>query len=254
MTDEQAAVPLPERRYQIEGRTLGYPTHFADGCNAMALYAVKSAVANELIADSGFRVAEAWPGKALLALTGVHYTDTDCGVYEEMAFAFMVRKFHQPTALPWLGTWIDFIRGTQPSFTWRLPVTSALAEQAGIRMWGYPKTIEDIRFQRGDGRAQFQLHMDGEQVLRFSVSDKGRRETGPLSPPVYSVFEGRPHVGYLTQRYRQSGFQAGGAELVLGDHPWADALKALGLPRRALFSNFNGGLTFSMSAPEPLRL
>ena len=141
------------RRYEIEGRDLGYPTRFRDGASAAGLFVVRSRVANELIADSGFRVAEIAPGRALLVLTGVHYTDTDCGDYEETAQAFFVEPLGRRAQIPYLSTWSDVVRGRVTSFTWKLQVTTTLSRDCGLRMWGYPKTLGDIAYERSPERA-----------------------------------------------------------------------------------------------------
>ncbi|MDG2273894.1 MAG: hypothetical protein P8L39_16470, partial [Halioglobus sp.] len=68
--------PHTDRRFNIEGADLGCPTLFHDGSTSVGMYVVSSQVANELIADSRFTVAEIAPGKAILSFACVHYTDT----------------------------------------------------------------------------------------------------------------------------------------------------------------------------------
>jgi hypothetical protein len=240
------------RRFDIEGRSLGYPTEFRDGCSAAGLFLVKSRVANQLIAESGFETTELLPGRAMLALTCVHYTDTDCGVYEEIAFAFFVKEVGGARSLPYLGTWANMARGRVASYTWKLQVTTALSKYAGLRMWGFPKTLEEIDFDLSDRRARFTLRMDGEEVLSYSVHAQGKQQPSPLTSPVYSVFQGAPHVSYLSQQYRDTGVGLGGGQLSLGRHPLAEELRSLGLGRRPLLATWNGHLAFSMSAPEKL--
>ncbi len=60
------------KRFEIEGKNLGYSTEFRDGCLAAGIFVVRSASAQELIADGGFEVLEIALGRGLLALTGVH--------------------------------------------------------------------------------------------------------------------------------------------------------------------------------------
>jgi hypothetical protein len=240
------------RRFEIEGKNLGYPTDFRDGSATMGLFVVSASEANSLIADSGFEVAKIAPGRAFFSLSCVHYTDSDCGVYEEIALSFFVKKMGQRRRLPYLSTWLDIQRGQIASYTWRLPVTSKLALDAGIFMWGFPKTIEDIDYENADGHATFTWRSGGKKVLSYSVPAQGTRQPATISPPVYSIFEGSPHVSYLTQTYRDTGYQLRGGILRLGDHSIADELRCLGLPRRPLFSTWNGHLSFQMSAPEKL--
>lgn len=241
-----------DRVFEIEGKHLVYPTEFRDGCSAAGLFLVKSAVANEYIADSGFEVAEVAPGRGILVLTGVRYTDSDCGKYDETAMALFVKKVGRKPRLQYASTWIDIIRGQMPTFTWNLQVTTPLSRDAGIFMWGLPKTIEDITFENAGGRAVFNLRMDGREVFNYSVQSKGSTTPAPVTSPVYSIWEGAPHVSYLTHTYRDARYRPGGGRLRLGDHPLADKLRALGLPRRPLLATWAGHLTFSMSAPEKL--
>ncbi len=242
----------PVRRFDIEGRSLGYPTQFRDGSSAGGLFVVKSRVANELIGESGFEVAEIAPGRAILALTCVHYTDTDCGAYEEIAQAFFVERVGRRRGIPYLRTWSDLLRGRVTSYTWKLQVTTTLSQYAGLRMWGFPKTLEEIALDLSGGRARFSLRMGGQEVLSYTIRAEGKRQPAPLTSPVYSVFEGAQHVSHLTQRYRDSGYSLGGGRLELGDHPLANQLRALGLRRRPLLATWNGHLAFSMTAPEKL--
>jgi hypothetical protein len=240
------------RTFEIEGRTLGYPSFYRDGSSALGLFVVPSRSANSLIAESGFEVAEVAPARAIFSLACVHYTDSDCGVYEEISMGFFVKKHGQPRGLPYLKTWRDIVRSEAASYTWRLPVTTRLARDAGIRMWGFPKTLEAIEFDRSGGRATFTLREGENEVLRYSVNAKGRRHQRPTATPAYSIFEGTPHVSRLTQEFRDVGVRFGAGQLCLGDHPITEELRSLGLPRRPLVSAWMGRLAFEMSAPEKL--
>lgn len=246
-----ATNPHADRRFSIEGVDLGYPTLFDDGSTSVGMYIVSSKVANELIAESGFTVAEIAPGNAVLSFAGVHYTDTQCGCYEEIGCAFFVNKFPRKHWLPYISTLINILRGNQPSFTWYLPVTEKSALECGIQMWGYPKTIEDIRYNKSDGRTVTTLHKNGEEVLRFSVGNRGSKTLKPVASPVYSIFEGQPHLGYLTQHFSEATYGRD-ADLQLSSHSLVEPLRRLGLPKKPLMSGHMGKLRFSMSAPELL--
>jgi len=119
-------------------------------------------------------------------------------------------------------------------------------------MWGFPKTLEEIDFDLSSRHACFRLRMDGEEVLSYSVRAQGKQQPAPFTSQVYSVFEGVPHVSYLSQQYRDTGVRLGGGQLSLGRHPLAEDLRSLGLGRRPLLATWNGHLAFSMSAPEKL--
>jgi hypothetical protein len=245
------AAPHVNRRFNIEGADLGYPTLFHDGSASVGMFVVPSKVANELIANSGFTVAEIAPGKTVLNLACIHYTDTECGVYEEIGCAFFVKKHNKKNGIPYLNTWLNIIRGKQPSFTWYLPVTEESALQCGIQMWGYPKSIENIRHHRTESYTTTSLHKDGQEILRYRVSNQGKQSPKPLTAPVYSIFEGAPHIGYLTQRFTDVYYGRSG-ELTLSNHTLMEPLRRMGLPKKPLLAGHMGHLNFSMSAPSPL--
>ena len=246
-------VAAPDRTFTIEGRTLRYPTLFRDGCSLVSVFLVPTSAANEQIAASGFTAAEVTPGRTIATVVGVHYTDTDCGAYDEIAWGVMVEPIGAHRRVRYAATVADILRGRVASFTWRLAVSTTLSRDAGLRMWGFPKTVEDLRFDRSDGLASMSWH-DGEtEVMRLSVPDTGTRTAKPISPPVYSVLDGRQVVGNLTQFSTEVGYHRSGASIRLGAHPIADELRRLGLPKRPILATWNGHLSFRMSAPRPLR-
>jgi hypothetical protein len=241
------------RRFEIEERSLGYPARFQDGSSAVGLFMVPASAAQALIHESGFEVAQLLPGRAAFSLSCVHYRESDCGVYNEISMAFFVKKKHaKRSGIPYLGTWLDIARDAAATWIWKLPVTTRIANDAGILMWGFPKTIEEIDFQVSDGRAAFNLRMDGQQVLGYSVRARGKRQQPRGASAVYSSFEGAPHVTYLEHEFRDVGVSLGGGRLHLGDHPIAEQLRGLGLPRRPLIATWMGRLSFEVGPPEKL--
>jgi hypothetical protein len=241
------------RRFEIEGKSLGYPAFFQDGSSAVGLFMVPSSGAQVLIGASGFEVAELLPGRAGFSLSCVHYRESDCGVYNEISLAFFVKPKHgRGSGIPYLGTWLDIARDDSATHVWKLPVTSKLANDAGVLMWGFPKTIEEIDFEVAGGRAAFRLRMDGREVLSYSVPATGKQNPPRSASAVYSIFEGAPHVTYLEHEYHDVGVGFGRGRLSLGEHPIADQLRGLGLPRRPLVSTWMGRLSFKVGAPEKL--
>jgi hypothetical protein len=242
-----------DRTFELDGRVLRYPAHFRDGSSLMTMYLVPVDAANEQIASSGFTAARVAPGRTIATVVAVHYTDTDCGDYDELAWSVMVQPLERGRRVPYAATVADLVRGRVASYAWRLAVSTTLSRDAGVQMWGYPKTVEDLRYRREGGRASMAWH-DGEtEVIRLTVPDTGTRTVAPISPPVYSVLDGEPVVGNLTQSYTGVGYHRTGAEIRLGDHPVADELRRLGLPKRPILAVWNGHLSFRMSAPRPLR-
>lgn len=240
------------KRYEIEGQSLGFPSMYPDASSALGLFLVSSSAANALIKDSGFEVAQAAPGRAIFSLSCVHYRDSDCGVYREISMAFFVKKFGGSCGIPYLGTWLDIYRDRAITYVWKLPVTTRLAHDAGHLMWGLPKTIDTIDFNVSGERATFDLTMDGQKVLNYTVRAVGKRNQPRGVSTLYSIFEGAPHVSYLAHEYRDMGARLGGGDLTLGDHPIAEQLRGLGLPRRPVMSSWMGKLSLEVGPPQKL--
>ena len=249
----------PDTRFTIEGHDLGYPTSFRDGSSINATFAVPAGVATALIADTGFRPARVLPRRAVLSLNCVHYVDTDCGTYDEIALALLVddpSRSAAPTGLtfrlPGWRTWSSLLGGTIGAHSWRLGVSTTLSRDCGLQMWGFPKVVGDLEFSRAGDRAQMSWVQDGELVLAYGAPATGGRSPKPIAPAVYSIHHGAPHVAHLTQRYAGVGYHLRGGAIELGPHHYADDLRALGLPRRPLVSVWNEHLEFEMSEPRPL--
>ena len=247
------------RQFEIEGRTLGYPAVFEDACSAVGLFVVQAEAAQALIDASGFEVAPILPGRALLSLSCVHYRESVCGRYDEISLGFFVRKAGRDkreqsgaSALPYLGTWFDIARDEAATFVWKLPVTTRLANDAGVRMWGFPKTVEKIDFALRDGRAEFALRIDDQAVLRYSVPARGKRRGPRSASHVYSIFEGAPCVTRLGHRYEEMGMGLRTGRLELGGHPVAEQLRHLGVGARPLLASWMGRLRFDVGPPEKL--
>ena len=247
------------REFEIEGKTLRYPAVFQDASSAVGLFVVRADVAQSLIAESGFEVAPVLPGRAVLSLSCVHYRESVCGSYDEVSLAFFVRKAgHErreqsgASALPYLGTVYDIARDEAATFIWKLPVTTRLANDAGVFMWGFPKTVEEIDYELRNGRAHFALRMDGQAVLEYSVPTKGSMHRPRSASTVYSIFEGAPSVTQLIHEYGEMGTSLGKGRLELAGHPVAQQLRELGVGHRPLLSSWMGRMRFDVDAPEKL--
>ncbi|QUR67720.1 hypothetical protein [Mycobacterium spongiae] len=240
--------------FTIEGRRLVLPAQFRAGSSMTGIFVVPTTRMRSRLAGTGFVPAEIAPGRTLMGLNCVHYVDTDCGAYEEIAFsAFILRHDRPPGRVPYFATLRDLATAKIGSFAWRLAVTTTLSRDAGKQIWGFPKTVEDLVYAERDGSATMAWGDDSREVLRFTVPTRGRRTVREISPPVYSMLDGVAHVGRLTQSYGNVGYHRHGVQVAIGTgHPAAEELRSLGLPKRPVIAVSNGTLNFSMSRSTPL--
>jgi len=237
--------------YAFLGRTVTLPVEVRDASAATAAFAVDAAAARRWLPDDTLDVAEIWPGRALLTLGAIDYRDNDLGDYDEISILLFVRERAAGRRSPWAGM-ADLARGRLGTYIHRLPVNQRFTCEAGCGIWGFPKTVDEIALETRGNRLVCDWAVDGRPVLRFEAPCTGKRTLPTQELVTYTRLDGRWHRTRFSQGGSRSGVRLGGARLTLHDHPLADELRALGLPRRALFSTWMGHMQGRFGAPEPL--
>src|SRR5881398_2262322 len=166
-------------QYDVQGRTVTMPVEVRDATAATVIYDVDIDAARAL-APAGFDIVESAPGKAQLAIALVDYRDNDLGTYHEIGTIFFVRP---------IGG------GPDGTFITHLPVDKEFTCAAGNRIWGFPKSVEQIDVTDTDTSSRWVLTMDGELVLDVSVPRGGGWDEMPMMPMTsYTLLDGRPHA------------------------------------------------------------
>ncbi|MCU1601932.1 MAG: hypothetical protein JWO22_2641 [Frankiales bacterium] len=201
--------------FEILGQTVTLPVEVADASAGTVIFDVDLAAAQAL-APEGFDVIEAAPGRAQFALALVDYRVNDLGAYHEVGTILFVR----PTG-----------GGEEGNFITHLPVDQEFTNVAGNRIWGFPKSVEQIDVTQTDTTSRWVLTMGGELVLDITVPRGGTDEMPPLPMTSYTLIAGKPHATRFTQGGSGSSMGFGdGVTLTLGTHPIAKELQSLGLP------------------------
>ncbi|HYC48205.1 MAG TPA: acetoacetate decarboxylase family protein [Burkholderiales bacterium] len=236
----------------IQGREVTYPVVVRDASSVSATYLVDAGAARAMLPGDELDVVELLPGRALFSLACIDYRDNDLGDYNEVSFAFFVRERSAPRGIPYVGTLLDFLRSRVSTCIVWLPVDQAFTREAGERMWGFPKTIEQIDFAHDGPRAECTLRSGGRHVMTFSAPRGGARELPQTTMSTYTQLGGRAHATRFTSQASGVGFQLSGSELVLGDHPFAEKLRGLGLPRRPMMTVWMEHMRATFEPPRPL--
>jgi hypothetical protein len=232
----EPALAARERRWVFEGREVTMPVVVRDATSAAATYLVATAAARRLLPGPELDVVELLPGRALFSIAAIDYRDNDLGDYNEVSLAFFVRRRDERAGLPYLGAALDLARSRIATYIYRLPVDRRFTCLAGRGVWGFPKSVEQIDFEDVDGRRRCRLVMDGRHVLTFSVGRGGVRKLPDAAMVTYTYLDGVLNRTTFVSGATGVGIHLGGAELALGDHPLADELRSLGLPKGALMS------------------
>jgi hypothetical protein len=226
--------------FELEGRRVDLPCIVREASSLTATFLVPTSAAQALLADEALSLVEFLPGRTLLSLACIDYRDNDLGDYQEVSIAFFVRRSGERQRLGYLGAWRDFMRGRVATYIHRLPVNQSFTCEAGRQLWGFPKTVEDIEFAVHDGRVTCSLRMDGQQVFSLSAKAGGKAQIPETDMCTYSYIEGVLHATPFQSSATEVGFGLGNLELELGDHPVADELRSLGLPKRPLMTLWMG--------------
>ncbi len=204
--------------YEIQGQAVTLPVVVRDASSGTVMYMVDRQAASKIIPPE-FEADEVAPGKTQLCLVVVDYRDNDLGDYDEVGVIFFVRPKGKPDAE--VGTYIH-----------HLPVNQAFTQEAGLEIWGFPKTVEEIDFTTSEDAATCRLSMGGQHVLTLTLPRGGDGET-PETPALgYTLIGGVPHRIAFSRGGKQEGTRPGGEGVLLelGQHAVADELRSLGLP------------------------
>lgn len=245
-------MPPSPPSYRFQGRTVTLPCEVRAASSGNATFLVDAAAARALLPGDEVVLAEPLPGRALCSIACIDYQDNDLGDYNEISIAFFVRERSAPAGVPWLGAWIDLVRGGLGTWIWRLPVNQSFTCEAGRGIWGFPKTVERIEFRREGEQLACRWDSEGRHVLTFRMKPGGERELPDREMSTYTWIEGVSHRTPFTSGARGVGLSLGGAELALGDHAISDQLRKLGLPRRPVMSVWMERMHGRFDAPQKL--
>jgi hypothetical protein len=190
-----------------------------------------------MLAGTGFRVVEVLPGKAILQLLAVDYKQNDLGDYNEGAILFPVLTPGEKKPFPLFGALKRLVQGDIGNFVYRMPVDQEFTTHAGRFIWGFPKWVSRIDIEFGPRVARGTFIDDDELV--YSIEAKTGGDITPKEQRAASLAlrDGKAWKTYGTNNSSGLTFALGGPAPGIGDnHPLAKELRALGLPKKPLFT------------------
>jgi hypothetical protein len=236
-------------RYVFQGREVTLPVVVRDASSSAATYLVDAAAARTLLRGPELDVVEVFPGWALFSLACIDYVDNDLGDYGEVCLALFVRRAGDAPLVPYAGNVVDFFRNRLATYIVHLPVDQTFTRDAGEGIWGFPKTVQRIDIADTQAHRTCRLEMDGRHVLTATSFRGGRFSLPDMAMKTYSYVGGVLHETTFVSGATEVGFGLGGTDVVLGDHPIADDLRRLGLPRSALMTVWMGHQHGRFEAP-----
>jgi hypothetical protein len=248
----EPAAPGAAPSYRIQGRTVTLPVRVGRASVASAMFLVRTEAVRRLVTHPNLHVPEVVPGRTLATLAAIEYVENDLGNYDEIAVVFFAEH---GTRRPgrWLSLPLGLLRGTAQAYIHRLPVNQGFTCEAGQSIWGFPKTVDEIAIDdSAAARRTCTWRVDGRLVWRLELPRGGRGRYADRTLHALSCRDGVLYRTPFVSHGSEVGGRPGGARLELGDHPIADELRSLGLPRRALVSSWVGHLSAEFGAAQKL--
>src|SRR3954470_10117921 len=115
----------------IKGREITFPMEVAAMDAATLGFTVPAAAARRLLPGDSFELVEVGDGLAKFIIAVCDYTENPWGDYLEINLGFLARPAGAPA---------DVIG----SFVYRMPVDQPFTCEAGNKVMGFPKTVEDL--------------------------------------------------------------------------------------------------------------
>ncbi len=232
--------------YIVEEQTVVLPVRIREATSVYATFLVPVNAVKKLL-PAGLTPLQTIPGRATCTIVGVDYREGDLGKYHEVGVCFLLR--------PPNGSRLDLVtmmRNQAPAYIHRLPVTTSFSCEAGRHIWGFPKDVMAIEFADTDVTRTVTLRDNGRLVLQLSAPRGGTKKFADIDIDAMGSWGGPVQVtpAQMAGDGVKAGFRSG--QLVLGDHPIAEELRGLGLPKKPLIAGSIERFTGSFGEAHPL--
>lgn len=218
---------------------VGLPVRYYDWSWINAIFPAPAARVRRLLPSNKLKPLLITPGTAMISIGAMEYRRiADLAPYNEFAIGVPV-QYDPAVNLPGLSLFFDPLFSPQRFkkfgiYIHRLPVTTQVAYELGVEIYGFPKTVEEIVFEDGDQIRHCQLSTEGRNTVTLKVKKMPTRFR-PVSWHTYTVKDGQLlRTLVQTQGFYGISRSFGGASYVLGSGPIADELAALGMGKTAL--------------------
>lgn len=158
-----------------QAQPFNFPVAFRDVHYVALLYKANLTAVHKLLASTGFKPALFLMRSPMVALGLIQYKDSDLGSYNEIILAIPVvpETCNQSAISNWLDLYAPFNRKKGGQYIIHIPVTTQLSVDAGVKCWGYPKTVMPINHHFEGHRLASTLKNKDESILLQASGNLG---------------------------------------------------------------------------------
>jgi len=154
---------IKQWEFEQGGRKFKLPVFYYDNTSLTAIYTASTNKVRKFLPHPAMTPTEMFPGKCMVAFTAFEYRKTDIDPYNEFSIAFLI-TFGRPQVPGVTAIW-QMARRRFTVYVWKLPVTTEIARFGGVELYGYPKFLAGITFDKGQKWIECRLSEKGEDIL-----------------------------------------------------------------------------------------
>ncbi len=220
------------------------PLRTTDLTSMLAAFPVKTSLLRPLIPARlqplGFL------GTSVLTIGGMEYREMSIGPYNEIVVLVPVR-YTGP--LPPQAS-AGFVLERVGVYVMIISVTTQIALDAGLDIWGYPKFLSEITFQDQGERRACRWEAEGEEILSCSVGKEGITVPFDRKLVDFSVRGNEIMKNALRGRFQLRLSSGKNVQISFGPHPVGQKLAGMIETRRALSGGYMEHGMGVLDAPE----
>ncbi len=237
---KQFESPVPASARHLKKKSFLLPVYYYDNSSLTAIYTAATKKLRPYLPDPLMHPLEAFPGRCLIAFTAFEYRKTDIDPYNEFSIAVLIN--YGKRAVPGFSVMRQLMAKSFNAWVWRLPVTTELARWGGVELYGYPKFLAGIDFNRSGGEVQCVLSEKKKHILTLRGRKLKTGKGGIVRYRTFPVKDGitlRANVFTSHLEYAESR-RPSDVSLEIGkDHPVCDELRGIGLGKKALMYQYS---------------
>lgn len=210
------------------------PIFYHDVSSMWVYFSAPSHMVQSILPSERLKPISLGNGNALYGFVCFEYRDTTIGPYNEVGIGAPCR-LDPVINIPLLPALFNRFFGVG-FYVHYLPVTTQIAYDAGVDIWGLPKFIAQIAFEETHNSRRCVLQADSKEILTLEVTHPDRA----LKQDTYDFHTFSVKDKFLLKTPVQSSGQfwasrkSDSAQLHLGNHPVAEQLRELKLDTKPI--------------------